>query len=43
MPGKSKVSFVLTENMIGLDENRLKRCFDLKGSMLSREIKIDDK
>lgn len=41
--GKSKVAFVLTENMIGLDKSRVKRCFDLKGSKLGRVVKTEDK
>ena len=40
--GKSTVSFILTEDMVGLDKNRIKRCFDLKGSELGRETKIND-
>ena len=28
--------------MIGLDKNRVKRCFDLKGSKLNRVIKMED-
>jgi hypothetical protein len=40
--GKSKVSFILTENMMGLDANRVKRCFDIKGSSLNRETKHSD-
>ena len=36
------MSFILTENMIGLDSRRIHRCFDLKGSLHGRFTKITD-
>jgi len=32
----TKISFILTDNMVGLDHDRILRCFDLKGSILGR-------
>ena len=32
--------FILTDNMVGLDQNRILRCFDLKGSLYGRLEKI---
>jgi hypothetical protein len=40
--GTSKVAFFLTEDMMGVDESRVKRCFDLKGSRLGRVTKLDE-
>lgn len=40
--GTSKVAFFLTEDMVGVDESRVKRCFDLKGSRYGRVTKLDD-
>lgn len=40
--GTSKVAFFLTEDMVGVDESRVKRCFDLKGSRLGRVTKLDE-
>ena len=40
--GISKIAFFLTEDMVGLDETRVKRCFDLKGSRLGRDTKLDE-
>jgi len=34
------VIFLITENMVGLDKERIKRSFDLKGSLLGRIEKI---
>ena len=34
------VVFLITENMVGLDKERIKRSFDLKGSILGRIEKI---
>ena len=34
------VIFLITENMVGLDKERIKRSFDLKGSILGRIEKI---
>ena len=36
------VTFILTENMIALDQKRVKCCFDLKGSLYGRETKVSD-
>jgi hypothetical protein len=36
----TKISFVLTDNMVGLDHARVLRCFDLKGSLLGRLEKV---
>lgn len=38
--GKSKTVFMLTDDYVGFDFNRVKRCFDLKGSMLGRLTKV---
>jgi hypothetical protein len=34
------VIFLITENMVGLDKDRIKRSFDLKGSILGRSEKV---
>ena len=36
------VVFLITENMVGLDKERIKRSFDLKGSILGRIEKIPE-
>ena len=42
--GKSKpISFILTDNMVGLDHDRVLRAFDLKGSIHGRLEKVTDK
>ena len=41
--GTSKVAFFVTEDMVGHDETRVKRCFDLKGSRLGRDTKLDER
>ena len=35
------VDFLITENMIKHDRNRIFRCFDLKGSLYGRETKME--
>lgn len=40
--GKSKTTFMLTNDMVGFDSNRVKRCFDLKGSLLDRVTRVSD-
>lgn len=40
--GKSKTTFMLTNDMVGFDSTRVKRCFDLKGSILDRVTKVSD-
>lgn len=34
------VRFLITENMVGRDQSRIHRCFDLKGSLYGRTEKI---
>ena len=34
------MQFILTDNMVGLDQNRIQRCFDLKGSTYGRLEKV---
>lgn len=34
------VDFLITENMVRNDSNRIHRCFDLKGSLFGRETKM---
>ena len=36
------IIFLITENMVGLDSERIHRCFDLKGSKYGRLEKITD-
>ena len=36
------VVFLITENMVGVDKDRIKRSFDLKGSILGRIEKIPE-
>jgi hypothetical protein len=38
----TKISFILTDNMVGLDHDRVLRCFDLKGSILGRLEHVSD-
>jgi 1-phosphatidylinositol-4-phosphate 5-kinase len=38
----TKISFILTDNMVGLDHARVLRCFDLKGSLLGRHEKVTE-
>jgi len=39
--GKARtISFILTENMVGLDFEKIIRCFDLKGSLHGRYTKV---
>lgn len=37
-----KMKFILTDNMVGLDKDRIQRCFDLKGSLHGRLEKVTD-
>jgi hypothetical protein len=37
-----EISFILTDNMIGKDEQKVFRCFDLKGSTHGRIEKVSD-
>ena len=39
--GAAPIYFILTENMVGLDKNRISRTFDLKGSTHGRIEKVD--
>ena len=42
--GKSRpISFILTDNMVGLDHDRVLRAFDLKGSIHGRLEKVTEK
>ena len=41
--GGKGIPFVLTENMVGLDGDRILRCFDLKGSLHGRYTKVSKK
>ena len=36
------IKFLITENMVGNDKDRIYRCFDLKGSLYGRFEKIND-
>ena len=38
---QTKITFILTDNMVGFDHDRVLRCFDLKGSSLGRLEKVD--
>ena len=37
----SPIYFIITENMVGLDKNRIARTFDLKGSTHGRIEKVE--
>ena len=36
------MTFFITENMVRYDQHRVRRCFDLKGSLYGRETKISE-
>lgn len=36
------MTFLITENMLGQEKDRIYRCYDLKGSMFGRNEKIND-
>mmetsp|Transcript_29497 Transcript_29497/g.44828 ORF Transcript_29497/g.44828 Transcript_29497/m.44828 type:complete len:80 (+) Transcript_29497:1594-1833(+) len=37
---QKELTFLLTENMVGKDASRVFRCFDLKGSLYGRYVKL---
>jgi hypothetical protein len=41
MNSSSPMKFLITENMLGNDFSAIKRCYDLKGSLFNREVKLD--
>ena len=40
--GNTPLSFLISENMLDMDFDRIKRCFDLKGSLHKRIVHIDE-